>query len=128
MAEVDLNGPEVDLDESDEQELLASEAGDELEIHTDDYFADETASEINFSSRGAENLPPQASTTSSSNDSGFTKPFQRRVPRKNHQANRDPPYVRKTQKVSTSVFTERKIQCDWSYLGKISPTNELNPR
>ena len=62
MAEVDLNGPEVALDESDEQELLASEAGDELEIHTDDPFADETASEINFSSRGAENLPPQAST------------------------------------------------------------------
>ena len=81
MAEVDLNGPEVHLDESDEQELLAaSEAGDELDIHTDDYFADETASEINFSSRGAENLPPQPST--SSKDSEFTKPFQRRVPRK----------------------------------------------
>ena len=47
MSEVDLNGPEVHLDESDEQELLAaSEDGDELEIHTEDYFADETASEV----------------------------------------------------------------------------------
>ena len=64
MAEVDLNGPEVHLDESDEQELLAaSEAGDELEIHTDDYFADEAASEINFSIRGSENHPPVYSLT-----------------------------------------------------------------
>ena len=81
MAEVDLNGPEVHLDESDEQELLAaSEAGDELEIHTDDYFADEAASEINYSIRGSENHPPEPST--SSKDSEFTKPFPHRVPRK----------------------------------------------
>jgi len=116
MAEVDLNGPEVHLDESDEQELLAaSEAGDELEIHTDDYFADEAASEINFSIRGSENHPPEPST--SSKDSEFTKPFPHRVPRKNYPANGNPRYVRKTQNVNPSVFTERKI----------SPTNELNP-